>query len=454
MLFKPHAYQTYAINHVMENKASGLLLDMGLGKTIATLTAITDLLHDSFEVYKVLVIAPKRVAEDTWSRETEKWEHTKYLKVSKVLGPVKDRLAALDAKADIYVINRENCDWLVQHYGKDWPFDMVVIDELSSFKSPAAKRFKQLRKVRPLIDRIVGLTGTPAPNSLIDLWPQLYLLDRGERLGKTLTSYRNEYFNPGRRDPSKFIVYSWEPKTGAEDIIHEKIGDICISMKAKDYLDLPERIDNVIAVQLDEKEKAVYKRLERDKILEFEEQDVIANSAAGLMGKLLQLSNGEVYDDEGNTVHIHDRKLDALEDIVEAAQGQPILLFYSFKHDRDRIRKRFSQAEELDRPDSIERWNRGEIPILIAHPASAGHGLNLQDGGHIIVWFGLTWSLELYQQANARLDRQGQKNSVIIHHLLVEDSVDEQVLRVLQGKEEGQDALLKAVKARINEVRN
>lgn len=452
MEFVPHSYQEYAINKVIEKPAVGLFLDMGLGKTVTTLTAITDLLHDYFSVHKVLVIAPKRVAEDTWSRETEKWRHTEYLRVSKVLGPAKKRLEALEAKADLYVINRENVDWLVNHYGKNWPFDMVVIDELSSFKSPKAKRFKQLRRVRPFIKRIVGLTGTPAPNSLIDLWPQLYLLDRGERLGTTITGYRNEYFNPGRRDPSRFIVFDWELKEGAEEIIHERIGDICISMKAKDYLQLPERIDNEISVQLSKKEREIYDRLEKDKILEFEEQDVIANNAAGLTGKLLQLSNGEVYDDEGKTVHIHDRKLDALEEIIEESQGQPILLFYSFKHDRDRIRKRFSQAEELDQDDSIARWNKGEIPLLVAHPASAGHGLNLQDGGHIIVWFGLTWSLELYQQANARLDRQGQQNSVIVHHLLVENSVDEHVLKVLQGKEEGQEALLEAVKARIDEI--
>ena len=404
-------------------------------------------------MHKVLVIAPKRVAEDTWSRETEKWQHTKHLKVSKILGSAKIRLEALEEKADLYIINRENVDWLVQHYGKNWPFDMVVIDELSSFKSAKAKRFKQLRKVRPFINRIVGLTGTPAPNSLIDLWPQIYLLDRGERLGSTITGFRNGYFNPGRRDPSKFIVYTWELKDGAEEEIYEKIGDICLSMKAKDHLpNLPARIDNVISVKLSAKERTTYERLERDKVLEFENQDVIANSAAGLMGKLLQMSNGEVYDDEGNTVHIHDRKLDALGEIIEEAQGQPILLFYSYKHDRDRIRHEFKQSEEIDQADSIERWNKGEIPLLIAHPASAGHGLNLQDGGHIIVWFGLTWSLELYQQANARLDRQGQKESVIIHHLLIENSVDEHVLKVLQGKEEGQDALLEAVKARIGEI--
>lgn len=450
--FIPHSYQEFAIQHVLEHAATGLFLDMGLGKTVTTLTAIAELLHDRFDVHKVLVIAPKRVAEDTWSRETEKWEHTRYLKVSKVLGPKKNRVAALEEPADIYVVNRENVDWLVQHYGKHWPFDMVVVDELSSFKSPSAKRFKQLRKVRPFIQRFVGLTGTPAPNSLIDLWPQLYLMDRGERLGPTVTSYRNEYFTPDKRDPSQHIVYSWKLKAGAEDEIHEKISDICISMKAKDYLQLPERVDNVISVQLSPSERKMYDQLERDKILEFEEQDVVANNAAGLMGKLLQLSNGEIYDEDRNTVHIHDQKLEALSEVIEEAQGQPILLFYSFKHDRDRIRQRFPQAEELDQEDSIARWNRGEIPLLLAHPASAGHGLNLQDGGHIVVWFGLTWSLELYQQANARLDRQGQQHSVIVHHILTADSVDERVLQVLQGKEQNQDALLNAVKARIEEV--
>src|SRR5690625_795040 len=437
------------MQQVIDKPEIGLFLDMGLGKTITTLTAVTELLHDYFSVHKVLVIAPKRVAEDTWSRETEKWQHTQYLRVSKVLGTRQEREDALEAEADLYVINRENVSWLVDLYGKKWPFDMVVIDELSSFKSNQAKRFRQLRKVRPLIERIVGLTGTPAPHSLIDLWPQLYLLDRGERLGPKITGFRNQYFNPERREPCRYIVYNWEPKEGAEEAIHEKISDICISMKAKDYLQLPERVDNVISVNLNKKEREVYKKLERDRLLEFEDQDVVANNAAGLMGKLLQIANGEVYDDEQGTVHIHDRKLDALEEIIEEAQGQPILLFYSFKHDRDRIRKRLKQAEELDQEDAIKRWNNGEIPLLVAHPASAGHGLNLQDGGHIIVWFGLTWSLELYQQANARLDRQGQQHSVIVHHILVEDSVDEQVLKVLQGKEKGQDALLEAVKARI-----
>lgn len=451
--FIPHSYQAYAIQHVLDNEASGLFLDMGLGKTIATLTAIVELMHNRFEVERVLIIAPKRVAEDTWSRETEKWNHTAYLKISKVLGSVKKRQEALETKAHIYVINRENVDWLVQHYGKDWPFDMVVIDELSSFKSPSAKRFKQLRKVRPFIKRIVGLTGTPAPNSLIDLWPQLYLLDKGERLGKTVTGYRNTYFNPGRRDPSKHIVYTWDLKQGAEGTIHETIGDICISMKAKDHLNLPERIDNVLHVDLNAKERKLYKQLEKDKILEFEDSDVVANNAAGLMGKLLQLANGAIYDEDKEVIHVHDQKLEALASIVEEAQGQPILLFYSYKHDRDRIRELFKQAEELDQEDSIARWNRGEIPLLIAHPASAGHGLNLQDGGHIIVWFGLTWSLELYQQANARLDRQGQTESVIVHHLLTKDTADEQVLRVLQDKEIGQDALMEAVKARIEQAK-
>ncbi len=450
MKYVPHTYQTFAINQIMDQEAVGLFLDMGMGKTVSTLTAVSDLLHDTFEVHKVLVIAPKRVAEDTWSRETSKWDHTKHLRISKVLGSAAQRLLALEAPADIYVTNRENVDWLVEHYKKAWPFDMVVIDELSSFKSPSAKRFKQLRKVRPFINRMVGLTGTPAPNSLLDLWPQLFLLDRGERLGKTITGYRERYFSPGRRDQAKHIVFNWELREGAEDAIHEKISDICISMKAKDYLQLPERIDNMIPVSLSASERALYKKLEREKLLEFEDEDVIADNAAGLMGKLLQLANGEIYtDDTGSTVHIHDRKLDALSEIVEASQGQPLLVFYSYKHDRDRIKRLFPQAEEIKNSDTIEKWNNGKIEMLLAHPASAGHGLNLQDGGHIIVWFGLTWSLELYQQANARLDRQGQKQSVIVHHLLVEDSVDEQVLRVLQGKEKGQEALLEAVKARM-----
>jgi len=450
MEFKPHAYQAYAIERIIQYPAAGLFLDMGMGKTVSTLTAVADLLHDSFEVSKVLVIAPKRVAEDTWSRETEKWDHTRYLKVSKVLGPEKKRIQALNAKADMYVINRENVEWLVNYYGKHWPFDMVVIDELSSFKSSKARRFKALRKVRPLIKRIVGLTGTPAPNSLIDLWPQLYLLDQGERLGKTMTGYRERYFSPDQRD--RHIVYSWKLKPEAEKAIHDKIADVCISMQAKDWLELPDRINNNVNIQLDQKAKEKYKQLERDLLLPFSESDVVADTAAVLSNKLLQMANGAVYDENKEVQVIHDAKLDALEDIIEAANGKPVLVFYTYKHDLERIQQRFKQAKTLDTSDDIAEWNKGNIPMLLAHPASAGHGLNLQAGGHIIVWFGLTWSLELYQQANARLDRQGQENHVIVHHLVAEGTIDEDVLKALQGKAVGQNALLEAVKARLERI--
>ncbi len=451
MKFVPHDYQQIAINHVLANPAAGLLLDMGLGKTSVTLTAVTDLLHDSFEVSKVLVIAPKRVAEDTWSRETEKWEHTRYLKVSKVLGTQQKRIEALNAAADIYVINRENVEWLVDYYKTNWPFDMLVIDELSSFKSSKAKRFRALRKVRPFIKRIVGLTGTPAPNSLIDLWPQLYLLDSGKRLGKTITGYRERYFQPDQRNGN--IVYSWRLKPESEKAIHEKISDICISMQAKDWLDLPKRMDNVIKVALPEKTRMKYKQLERDLLLPFiEGGDVVADTAAVLSNKLLQLANGAVYDENGDIQEIHNEKIEALEGVMEAANGKPVLVFYSYKHDLKRIQDRFKEAKILDTAEDIKDWNEGKIPMLLAHPASAGHGLNLQDGGNIIVWFGLTWSLELYQQANARLDRQGQKQSVIVHHLVAEGTIDEDVIKALEGKAVGQDALLAAVKARLERL--
>lgn len=408
---------------------------------------IAELLHNRFEVSKVLVIAPLRVAEDTWSRETEKWEHTQYLKVSKILGPEPKRLEALGTPADIYVINRENVEWLVNHYKNRWPFDMVVIDELSSFKSSKAKRFRALRKVRPFIKRIVGLTGTPAPNSLIDLWPQLYLLDQGERLGKTMTGYRDRFFSPDKRNQN--IVYSWRLKEDAEKAIHDRISDICISMQARDWLQLPERIVNIVPVKMDDEARAKYEQLEKDLLLPMADADVVADTAAVLSNKLLQMANGAVYDEDKGVQEIHDAKLQALEDVIEAANGKPVLVFYSYKHDLERIKLRFKQALTLETSNDIAKWNKGEIPMLLAHPASAGHGLNLQDGGHIIVWFGLTWSLELYQQANARLDRQGQQHSVIIHHLVAEGTIDENVIKTLEGKAEGQNALLEAVKARI-----
>jgi len=449
MIFKPHDYQQHAIEKILDLPAVGLFLDMGMGKTICALTAVLDLLYNWFDVAKVLVIAPKRVAEDTWSRETQKWEHTKHLKIAKALGTAKQRKAALESQADIYVINRENTEWLVDLYQKDWPFDMVVIDELSSFKSSKARRFRALRKVRPFIKRIVGLTGTPAPNGLIDLWPQLYLLDQGERLGKTVTGYRNRYFEPGRRDPRRGIVFEWNPKPGAEEAIYEKISDICISMQAKDYLELPERVNNVIPVNLPAMAWAKYEQLEKDLLLPFTESDVVADTAAVLSNKLLQMANGAVYDEDRGVKQIHGAKLEALEDVVEAANGKPVLVYYAYRHDRDRIKDKFKSARFLDTEKDIKDWNDGKVEILLAHPASAGHGLNLQTGGHIIVWFGLTWSLELYQQGNARLDRQGQQHNVIIHHLVAEGTIDEDVMKVIEGKAVGQEALLEAVKARI-----
>lgn len=452
MEFKPHQYQEHAIEHIINNPASGLFLDMGMGKTVSTLTAVADLLHNHFDVSKVLVIAPLRVAEDTWSRETEKWNHTQYLKVAKILGPSEKRLEALHTPADIYVINRENVEWLVDHYKKKWPFDMVVIDELSSFKSSKAKRFRALRKVRPFIKRLVGLTGTPAPNSLIDLWPQLYLLDQGERLGKTVTSYREKYFQPDKRNRN--IIYSWRLQDEAEKRIHDQIGDICISMQAKDWLYLPKRIDNVVRIPLPDKIKAKYKQLEKDLLLPFANGDVVADTAAVLTNKLLQMANGCVYDENKEVQVLHDEKLNKLEDVFEAANGKPVLVFYSYQHDLSRLKAKFKNARMLDSSDDIKQWNDGKIELLLAHPASAGHGLNLQDGGHIIVWFGLTWSLELFQQANARLDRQGQKNSVIVHHLVAEGTVDEDVMKSLEGKAVGQDALLEAVKARLERVKH
>lgn len=412
-------------------------------------------MYDRFEVNKVLVVAPLRVAEDTWTKESAKWDHLRGLRVVRVLGSQAQRIrCALETDADIYCINRENIPWLVKYYGTEWPFDGVVLDELSSFKSPSSKRFKAMRKVRPLIKHIVGLTGTPSPNGLIDLWAQIYLLDQGKRLGRTLTEYRNRYFNPGRRNG--YVVYDWVPKDGAEDEIYRRISDICISMKACDYLKLPERVDVVRTVKLDDEAQTAYTEMEKEAVLELGPNEIVdAGTAAVVSGKLLQIANGAVYDENGKTHIIHESKLDTLEDVIEAVNGRPVLVFYAYQHDLERIMQRFPQARKLEGSAEIDAWNRGEIPILLAHPAGAGHGLNLQAGGNHIVWFGLTWSLELYQQANARIYRQGVKGErVTITHLVTEGTIDEDVMRVLDGKATRQDALLEAVKARVEKYQS
>lgn len=454
MIYNPWPYQDFATKHVIANPFSGLFLDMGLGKTVSTLTAVDQLMFDSCEVSKVLVIAPKRVAEDTWVTEAAKWDHLKHLRISVVLGTERQRKEALKAKADIYVINRENVAWLVGFYQSAFPFDMVVIDELSSFKSAKSIRFKSLRMVRPLIKRVVGLTGTPAPNGLIDLWPQLYLLDQGERLGKTITRYRENYFTPGRHNGQ--VVFDYKLKAESEQMIYDKIGDICISMKAKDYLSLPERITRDVEIHLPAAIKEKYDEFERDQILALENlEDISAVNAAALTNKLLQFANGAVYDANKDWHTVHNAKLEALEEIVEAANGQPVLVFYSYKHDLERIQKKLKayKPRMLDSRGDIQEWNEGKIQLLLAHPASAGHGLNLQAGGNIIVWFGLTWSLELYQQANARLDRQGQTKPVIVHRLIVAGTMDEDVSKSIERKTAGQDALMDAVKVRIEKYK-
>lgn len=444
-----HEYQNYCTEKIIDNSIFALLLDMGLGKSIITLTAIVELMYDYFEVSKVLIIAPLRVARDTWSKECEKWEHLKGVRISKILGTEKERRSAVIRKADIYIINRENVEWFCENYKFD--FDMVVIDELSSFKSHQSKRFKALRKVRPNVKRIVGLTGTPAPNSLMDLWSQINLLDMGERLGRFIGGYRERYFTPDKR--SREVVFSYKPRDGAEEAIYKKISDICISMKAFDYLNMPECIFNKVEVQMDEKEESLYKKLESEMLLSFDEGDIDAVNAAALSNKLLQMANGAVYDENGKVKAIHDKKLDVLEDLIEGANGKPVLVFYGYKHDKDRIVKRF-KAEEINTSEDITRWNNGEIKVAIVHPASAGHGLNLQAGGSTAIWFGLNWSLELYQQANARLWRQGQKDTVVIHHIITKGTVDEDVMKALDRKDVGQSALIEAVKVRIGGIIN
>ena len=445
MKYIPHDYQTRAKDFILEHPKAGMLLEMGLGKTVITLTAIDVLINELFEVDRVLVIAPKRVAEDTWTREHAKWDHLRHLRVSKVLGSPEQRRRALAVDADIYVIGRDNVVWLVEQCRQSWPFDMVVIDELSSFKNPQAKRFRALKKVIPKASRVVGLTGTPSANGLMDLWAEIYLLDRGERLGHTLGAYREKYFRPGARNG--YVVFKWEPLRGSREKIEAAISDICISMSADDYLTLPKRIDNLIPVKLSPQEMKQYKTMEAEQLLHIDDEDVVALNAAAVMTKLLQIANGSVYSHEGNVVRLHDAKLEALLEIIDTTDS-PVLIFYSYKHDLAAIKAAIPGALSLDGSEDIAEWNDGRVQVLLAHPASVGYGLNLQEGGHVIVWYGLTWSLELYQQANARLYRQGQDKPVIIHHLIAEGTVDEQVMRALQEKDMSQAALMAALKER------
>lgn len=460
--FVPHAYQRYCINRVLTDDAIGLLLDMGLGKTVITLTAINDLKYNRFAVRRALIIAPKKVAEATWTTEAAKWEHLKHLRVIPVLGTAQQRIRALNTPGDVWVISRDNIAWLVEYYRNAWPFDMVVGDELSSFKNHQAKRFKVLTWVRPHIKRFVGLTGTPAPNGLMDLWAQIFLLDQGKRLERKITHYREKYFVPN------YNGHGYSPKPGAEEKIHDLIADICISMKAEDYLELPDCITNVIPVVLDSKAKALYKQMERDLLLEIEGTEITATTAAALTGKLLQLCNGEIYyeetdaDELGNiktvrkSKHVHDCKIEAFLELIEQLNGKPALVFYSLQTDLVRIQKALSgsglRVRELKTPQDQIDWNDGKIDVLLTHPASAAYGLNLQDGGNHVVWFGLNWSLELYQQANKRLHRQGQKQKVILHHLVVQGGADEDVMAALEDKASTQDRLLRALKARVEAV--
>ena len=447
MNFSPHNYQSYAIEYIESHPVAAVLLDMGLGKTVISLTAIADLLFDSFEAHRVLVIAPLRVARDTWPAEIAKWQHLKHLTYAVAVGTVKERKAALMAGADITIINRENLGWLIDSSGFEFNYDMVIIDELSSFKNHKSKRFQSLMKVRPKIKRIIGLTGTPSSNGLMDLWAEFKLLDFGERLGRFITHYRNNYFIPDKRNGE--IIYSYKPMPYAEDAIYRKISDITISMKSTDHLQMPELITSQYEVQLSEDEEQRYEELKADFILELPEGEITAANAASLTGKLSQLANGAIYDDEGNIVEFHDRKLDALEDIIESANGKPLLVAYWFKHDLQRIKKRFDVREIKTSKDIID-WNNGDIPVAVIHPASAGHGLNLQAGGSTLIWFGLTWSLELYQQTNARLWRQGQSSgTVVIEHIITKGTIDERILKALSLKEVSQNALIDAVKANL-----
>ena len=450
MRYEPHNYQKFATKFILQNPVSALFLDMGLGKTVTTLTAINEMCCDSFIISRVLVIAPLRVATDTWPEEINKWEHLKHLTFSVAVGTERERRAALLQKASIYIINRENVSWLIEESGLPFDYDMVVIDELSSFKSYRAKRFKNLLKVRPAVKRIVGLTGTPSSNGLMDLWAEFRILDLGKRLGRYISYYRQFYFTPDKRNG--MTVFSYKPLPGAEEAIYKRISDITISMKAEDYLDMPECIYNEVKVKLSDNERKIYNTLKKDLIVSVGDDEIDASNAAVLSNKLSQLANGAIYSDDKKPVRIHDRKLDALEDIIEAANGKPILVAYWFRHDLERIKKRF-KVREIKTSNDIADWNSGNVPVAVIHPASAGHGLNLQSGGSTLVWFGITWSLELYQQTIARLWRQGQKSkTVIIHHIIAENTIDETIMKALQKKDKAQSALINAVKAEMEAV--
>ena len=451
MKYCPHSYQTYATEHIENNPIAAVFLDMGLGKTSITLTAINDLLFDSFKAHKVLVVAPLRVAKTTWADEIQKWDHLSGLRYSIAVGTEQERLAALKTPADIYIINRENVEWLVEKSGTILDYDMLVVDELSSLKNNQTKRFKALMKMRPMFKRVVGLTGTPSSNGLMDLFAEFKVLDMGERLGRFIGQYRNLYFQPDKRNGQ--IIYSYKPLPGSEKAIYDKISDITVSMKAADHLKMPELISTKYTVKLSDKEREKYEDMKSELVVELGENEITAANAADLSNKLSQMANGAVYTDEREIVEIHERKLDALEDIIESMSRKPLLVAYSFKHDLERICSRLLKLHipfsRLDTEQNIRDWNNGEIPVALIHPASAGHGLNLQDGGSTLVWFGLTWSLELYQQTNARLYRQGQKNTVVIQHIITEDTVDERILKALQRKDKTQSALIDAVKAEV-----
>lgn len=458
MKFVPHSYQRYAIERILQDDSLGLFLDMGLGKTVITLTAINDLKFNRWAVSRCLVVAPKKVAEATWSHEAEKWDHLRHLKIVPVLGSLKKRVQALHTPGDIWVINRENIPWLVEYFRNNWPFDMVVLDESSSFKNPQSKRFKAMKLVMSRIARLVLLTGTPAPNGLEDLWAQIYLLDAGERLGRTISSYREAFFTQDYARPGQ-MYRTYTPQQDAESRIQAAISDICVSMKSEDYLELPDYIESTVPVALDAKAKRAYDKLEKEMLLEVDTQLVTAQSAAVLNGKLLQLCSGAVYDSTGEVVDIHDCKLEAFLETIEQLNGEHALVFYWFKHEADRLTKALAKTDKVVRvyqgPEDEKAWNAGEVDILLAHPVSCGYGLNLQAGGHHAIWFGYpNWALEIYQQANKRLHRQGQKHPVICHHLVVQGGMDEDVIAALHDKGDTQESLMQALKARIERAKS